>query len=389
MNMKNDHFTIGIIEINQSTPLEIREQLNYHSTELKPVITSLYNKPVLLEKLFLCTCNRNLLIFVCRANDLDRAKRQSIALFDQLAKMHIPRRYIRFCTERNALAKLIRLAIGMESAIFGEDQILGQIKLFYRIFLSHKLTGVILNKIIQRLQFVAKKIKHEIPISKGRISLPGLVIEEVEEFIRKTDKNHSRVLIVGWGEITYTIFKILSVMRGVEKISIANRTLDKINISCEKFSIDKIVEIAKNFDIIISMTSRLGYVINSKCFSGDIINDTLLIDLGVPRNIDPCLSKSSFIKIVNIDMLNSKAMKNLKNRKQQRSRVQIYISEFQNKMIEFIEHYQRQQDVGQVIERIKSAIVCDWEPLLKTMDSKKKKQIINSFCKKMYRALVA
>ncbi|TSC55086.1 MAG: glutamyl-tRNA reductase [Parcubacteria group bacterium LiPW_30] len=386
--MKNKSFEIVFVEVNQHTPIEIRERLNYHSTELKLIIESLRDEPILLEKLFLCTCNRSLLIFICHKENLNNAKKRSLELFDLWAKIHISEQYIQFYTGRNALSRLVRLAVGMESPIFGEDQILGQIKLFFGIFLKHKLTGPILNRVFQQLQFIARKIKRKIPISRGRLSLSGLVIQEVEGFIKKTGQDKLQVLIIGWGEITATIFKILNSMKEIEKISVANRTLNKVNVSCDKLKIDKVVEIAKYFDIIVSMTSRFGYVVNSDCFRDGVERDMLLVDLGVPRNIDPHLAKISLVKLVNIDTLNLKTIKNIRGRKQQIPQAQVYISGFQDKMIKFIENYQKQQNIVQILKQAKSVYIHDRKLFFRTISPKKSKQIVNSFCKKTYREII-
>ncbi len=353
---------------------------------MERAISSFCTKFPLLEKLFLCTCNRSLLIVICDSDNLKKTKQKLITLLQGWAKMRIPRQYIHSYSGSRALEKLVYIAVGMESPIFGEDQILGQIRLFYKLALKKKTTGPVLNRIIQQLLYTAKKIKRKTSLSQRRLSLPGLVAEEIESFALKTNKNKLKILLVGRGDIIYTIFRIIKTMKCIEKIDATNRTLSKINMPCKKIKINKIKVLSKNYDIIISMTSKPTHIINFSHLN-NLTKNILLIDLGVPRNINPNLTKIPLVKIIDIDILNRKANKNLEKRKRQIPQTKTHVYKFRDKMAEFIKNYNRQCSVNKIIEQIKLATVCGWEPFLKILNPKKKKLIVNSFCKKIYRAI--
>ena len=300
---------IGIIEVDHSTPLEIRERLNVHSTLMTPIVDDLKKEEVFKESLFMCTCNRTLLIYVTNV-DPELAKRVAGSLFEKWAGRDMSQSNFKYFQDEAALHFLMRLAVGADSAMFGEDQILGQIRLFYKVALEQKTSGPILNRIIQNLLFAAGKMKSKYQLSRGSVSIPGIVSKIVDENCGKFP-NPARVLIIGWGEITYTLFKILKISKRYE-ISVSNRKLEKINVDCNKIPFTQLNESLGSFDVIITMTSRSGYVVRRAEMDDGIYR--VIIDLGVPRNVEPAVSEIEGMKMFDIDDVNRKANQSLQSR---------------------------------------------------------------------------
>ncbi|MCK4918512.1 MAG: hypothetical protein KAS02_01880 [Candidatus Pacebacteria bacterium] len=383
--MKNKPI-LGILEIDYLTPIKTRERLNFHTTEMDFLVDDLKKEGILLESIFICTCNRTLLIYICEQNKSDIAKKITISLFNKWAKINISLKYFNFYNDEKALNKLLRLSVGADSAMLGEDQILGQIKIFYKIALKKRLSGPILNRIIQNLFSTTRKIKVKYSISKGQISIPGIVIKEIDSSNLYKQKSMIKVLIIGWGDITRTIFKIFNSSRDKYIVSLSNRTFSNINVSAKKISLLEIKNVLNSFDIIISMTSRLGYMVN-KIDLASSMNNHLLFDLGVPRNIDPKISNLKNVELFNIDDINQKSNINLKKRK----KVMTLLMEsrdflfFQKKMLKFIHDYQFYNKKCKIIKE-KMKMLKKENGFGKVLN-KDDKKICNSMNKKLYRKM--
>lgn len=375
---------IGILEVDYSTPIEIREKLNFHTTEIDFLVNDLKKEEILGESFFICTCNRTLLVYVCKQHQSDMVKRTIVSLFNKWAKVDIPMEYLNFYDGEEALNKLLRLSVGADSVILGEDQISGQIKMFYKVALRNRLSGPILNRIIQNLLFATRKIKMEYPISRGRVSIPGIVIEEIEKTNLFKQEPSIKVLIIGWGEITYTIFKILDSSRDKYIVSVSNRTLSKVNVVVNKIDVSKIRDVSRDFNIIISMASRLGYVI-TKSDLADSGNNYLIFDLGVPRNIDPKISNLENVELFDMDDINQKSNIGIEKRKKtldllSGSKDFLF---FQKKMTKFIDNYQSFGKRYKIIKKKMEAL--KKEKGLLEVTNKNEGKLYNSMNKRLYR----
>lgn len=330
---------IEIVEVDYSTPLEIRERLNFHTSQIQPVINDLKNETSFKESFFMCTCNRTLLIYVCDSNELNVARKSATALFSRWANVEIPAKDFKFFQGEQAFEKLMTLSVGAESAMFGEDQIMAQIKLFYKVALHYKISGPFLNRVIQNLLFAGRKIRLKYPISRGAVSIPGIVSKAISEDFLESG-SPVRILIIGWGDITHTIYKILKSHGDRYEIVVSNRTLGKVHLDTKKIPISEIRKQVRSFDVIISMVSRLGYIVSS-----DDLGDRthrLVFDLGVPRNIDPEVSRLKNIKMFDIDDVNEKSGLNSEDRKKALSEMMkgTDFFFFQQKMLKFMESYE-------------------------------------------------
>ncbi|MFA7193801.1 MAG: hypothetical protein WC087_02705 [Candidatus Paceibacterota bacterium] len=383
---KPNNISIGILEINEETPIELREKLNFHTSELDFILDELKSEKLLLENIFLCTCNRTILIFIADSSRWDSATSTALNLFKRWSGDDGIVEYIKIYRDKQALKKLLFLSVGANSAMLGEDQILGQIRFFYKIALENNLTGPVLNKIIQTLIFVARKIKLENPISKGRVSISGLIVKKIKEY--ETKNEIKNILMIGWGEISFTVYKILSADSSNYDIAVSNRTLEKVNVDTRKIDIGLIKDESKYFDVIISKTSRMGYVLNTKT---NLLDNKkyLFFDLGVPRNIDPGLRKKDNVCLVDIDDLNKIAKKNLEKRRQTLD----FLDEdknvllFQEKMMIFLNDYSKLSIRNHRIHKALLEELRQMEIDLNKVNIREKNKICNFINKKIYRDL--
>lgn len=378
---------IGVLEIDEETPIEFREKLNFHTSELTSVLNDLKKQKLLIEKIFLCTCNRSLLIFIADSSKWDDAISTALQLFGKWSGDTDIIKYTNLYKGKTALKKLLFLSIGANSAMLGEDQILGQIRLFYKIALENNLTGPVLNRIVQTLIFVARKIKLENPISRGRISIPGLIVKKIKEH-EKTEEIRN-ILMIGWGEISFTVYKILSADTSNYQITISNRTLEKVKVDTKKINIDTVQEESKYSDVIISKTSRTGYIITNNTYLFDN-KKYLIFDLGVPRNIDPELGRKNNVCLTDIDDLNKIAKNNLDRRQQVLNSLDDdkNILLFQEKMMDFLHNYDKLVIRNNKIKESLSKELKDIELSLSISNFKDKNKAHNFINKKIYRDMI-
>lgn len=381
---KTNNLSIGIVEVGANVTVQIREKLNFHTSEIEPIIKDLREEEILLETIFLCTCNRSTLVFITDSSGWDDAVSTSLMLLSKWSGDTGITKHVDLYKNKDALSKLIMLGIGADSAMLGEDQILGQIRRFYRIALKYGSTGPVLNRIFQTLVFIARRIKRKRGLSKGAMSISGLVIKKIKEH-EENGGDTRKILMIGWGEIFFTIYKILFSDNRNYEIVISNRSLDKIKINNPKLDIRGIKEESKNFDVIISMVSRMGYVIDKNT---SLLNDKkyLIFDLGVPRNIDPNLSEIDNVNLINVDDLNKIAKSNLTKR-QQMMRTLAHDHDlllFQDKMMNFLSNYAKLTSRN---KKIKGILLMEVEKIKldPKLNLKEKKKLVNFINKKIYR----
>lgn len=142
------------------------------------------------------------------------------------------------------------------------------------------------------------------------------------------------------------------------------------------------------YDVIISMTSRMGYVIKPNMFKNDN-KKRVMIDLGVPRNIDPTVANLELIRLINIDDLNKISDITIKNRRMITDAVQStteFLS-FQRKMLLFMSDYGSNLKKYEIVRSVFQKYIESNAAYLSSLDVKKKKKVLISINKRLYRSL--
>lgn len=305
-------------------------------TEMEKIHLGRQGIPIFLEKVKTCdciqeivllmTCNRVEFYYACE--NPDQAKNW---LLQTLSEMKlVPEATINdLLVERNeqkAIEHLFSVASGVESMVYGENEILTQVKDAYQRSLEYNLTGAILNKVFQSAVATGKRVRSETEISRGAYSVSSIAIEAIREKV--LDYFSRKILIVGSGVMGNRALKKLEAL-GHPQIFMANRTQEKAEAATAElnayvFDYDQLQEESKTFDIIILATSSKEYILKASQFMGDI-QTMLVIDLGVPRNADPSLSEK--FNIITVDGLKEIAEKNVHKRRGEREKVESIILE--------------------------------------------------------------
>ena len=307
-----------------TSPVELRERFAFAESKIPAALSELRKSGVASEGVILSTCNR---VEIYAVTALPPAKAFS-ELTDFLARAGGPAfapgpEAIYTLAEPNSLRHLFKVACGLDSMVLGETEILGQLKEAYTLAHSHKHTGARLNKAFQRAFHVAKHIRTHTNIQRGSVSVASVAVELSQKIFSSLAERP--VLVIGSGEMSEKVARAL-VSRGVKKIVIAGRSLERAALLAEEFGgravrfEDWAAEFG-NVDIAISSTSAPGYILDRAKLEPLMKlrkhRQLLLIDIAVPRDIDPAVNFLENVYLYNIDDLQAIADDYLKQRKEE------------------------------------------------------------------------
>jgi glutamyl-tRNA reductase len=235
--------------------------------------------------------------------------------------------------EPRSLHHLFKVACGLDSMVLGETEILGQLKQAYALAHRHGHTGARLNKAFQRAFHVAKHIRSQTNIQRGSVSMASVAVELAEKIFGLL---HNReVLVIGAGDTSEKTARAL-LSRGARSIIVANRSHDRAVALANELGgravqfDDWAVEFQK-IDIAISSTSAPHHILNRAKLEPLMKlrhhRPLLLIDIAVPRDIDPEVNFLENVYLYNIDDLQAIADDYLKQRKKETARCETIISE--------------------------------------------------------------
>ena len=235
--------------------------------------------------------------------------------------------------EPQSLQHLFKVACGLDSMVLGETEILGQIKKAYALAYRHGHTGARLNKAFQRAFHVAKHIRTETNIQRGSVSVASVAVELAEKIFSSLAARE--VLVIGAGETSEKTARAL-LSRGVRSIVVANRSYDRAVALANEFGgravqFDDWAGEFQKIDIAISSTSAPHHILDraklEPLMKARQQRPLLLIDIAVPRDIDPEVNFLENVYLYNIDDLQAIADDYLKQRREEVARCEQIIAE--------------------------------------------------------------
>jgi glutamyl-tRNA reductase len=219
-----------------------------------------------------------------------------------------------------AVRHLLRVAAGLDSMALGETEITGQIKNAYEIARNAGLTGRVLNRLFQRAFQATKEIRSRTGIGRGAVSIKSAAVELVEKAFG--DLSRQSIMVIGAGQMAECCVRLL-VKKGARSILIANRSFDRaidLAIQCGGQAVclgDCLFEMP-DVDVVIAATSSPDSLLTrddaDNLMRSRHHRPLLLIDLSVPRNIDPAVRGLEHVALYNIDDLEAAARDAVRNR---------------------------------------------------------------------------
>ncbi len=319
-----------VIGLNYRTaPLELREKLSLTKKQQQEILERIKLSPKVEGAIVLSTCNRTELYL-----EVENSADNKIAfeIFNLISNLSVEtlKNYIYIYNEIEAITHLYRVASGIDSLVIGEVQILGQVK---RAFYRSRDLGLIdsyLYKIFTDAFRVAKQVRTETKISYGATSISYVAVELTKKIFGSL--SGETVLILGAGKMSELALKSL-VDNGVTGVMVANRTYSRGEELANKFCAkvvrwNQLDEWVNKVDIIIASTAAPHYVLHYNLVKQ--VMDTkrgplFLIDIALPRDIDPRVAKIPGVHLYDIDDLEEVVEDNLAKRKEELKKVEAII----------------------------------------------------------------
>jgi glutamyl-tRNA reductase len=304
----------------------VRERFAFPESTIPAALEKLRQGGIATEAVILSTCNR---VEIYAATE--RPEREAMEALRQFLLTHHgytealgDEIYAYGSTE--SVEHLFKVASGLDSMVLGETEILGQLKKAYDTALQHKQTGRLLNKAFQKAFNVAKQIRTETNIQRGSISVGSVAVELAQKLFSSLDEHP--VMIIGAGETGEKTARAL-LSRGAHSIIVSNRSHERAvalarELEGRAVHFEEWAAEFAHIDIVISSTAAPHYILDRSKLEPLMKlrrnRPLLLIDIAVPRDIDPAVNFLENVYLYNIDDLQAIAEDYLRQRKEEIAR---------------------------------------------------------------------
>ena len=304
----------------RTAPVEVRERIAFDERALPAALASLRQCPGLLEGMILSTCNR---VEIAATLDDDADSGGAVETF--LAESRSVERswvvpYLYHFDGSEAIRHLFRVASSLDSMVVGEPQILGQLKSAYALAKEHGAINGFLDLVMTRAFNVAKRVRSETDIGESAVSISYAAVELARDIFGSLEGK--RVLVIGAGKMAESALRHLR-RAGVSEILIANRTRARAQPLADEFNgrvidYELLTDALPEVDILIASSAAPHYVLTREQMRTVISRrknrPMFLIDIAVPRNIEPDVNKLDNVFLYDIDDLDKTVQTNIAGR---------------------------------------------------------------------------
>lgn len=328
------------VSISHNTaPIELREELFFGDDEIKQFIEktkgSLFN-----EGLVISTCNRTEIYGIPVKKDLQYSEIlnsiQSIKSVNNIEPGHFKNLF-----SREAVTHLFEVITGIDSLLIGDNQIYHQVKDSFQLSENLNFAGFLMKRLFDFAVKTGKRAITETEISEGAVTVSYAAVQLIEKIFSSLGKKSA--LVIGTGESGEIAAKHL-MERGIGRLAVTNRTIERAEKVAQKLNA-KIIpftnfkEYLYEYDIIISATSSENLILTSDDIKAAMKKrnyaDMVLMDIAIPRDIDPTSKELDYVFYNDIDSLNIIVEQNLEKRKNEIPKVKKIIQEEVDNFIEW------------------------------------------------------
>lgn len=284
------------------------------------------------EMVPLCTCNRISFFYVCEDHtDAVEWLYRFMASFFELPVSLLRQEFRNYrCAE--AVRHLFRVASGVESLVFGEHEILGQVRSAYHFCFENRKTDSYLNRLFQQAIATGKKVRSKTSAGRGALSIASVAIDRMKKTVG--DLRNRSVLVIGLGAMGERALKRIAGLCP-EKVTVSNRTDQRAIRMAQRYKTSyipykTIPSVVGEYDIILLATSSPDYIITradidkSSTAKGKLL---MIIDLGAPRNAEPSIGTLQDVMLIPVDDLKESVDHGLRQRKKDIDEIDMIIDE--------------------------------------------------------------
>ncbi len=311
----------------KTAPVEVRERFAVEADVIPLILANLKARPELEEVMFLSTCNR-VEIFARGKRSMPEDKAAALAesaICDALRE-HVGassndevKGYLYAKSGEDAVKHIFRVAASLDSMVVGEPQILGQVKDAYDAAMTARTLGSLLGKCVHRAFTVAKRIRTETALGEGSVSISSVAVDLARRIFGELE-DHT-VLLVGAGEMAQAAAKSLG--KGARSIRVCNRSVERAALLASTFGggaapLDQLEDELVLADVVVASTASKTFVITHEMVKRVMKRrkgrTLFLVDIAVPRNVDPKVHEIDNAYVFNVDDLEEHVREGMKAR---------------------------------------------------------------------------
>ncbi len=346
---------LHLLGLNHTTAaLDIRERLAMSAQRQLECISSIRDNFTGLEAVIVSTCNR-FELYVAHPSTLPPTAElsQMIAGFTGgSAEDFVGQLYEK--SGRAVVDHLFSVASSLDSMVLGETQILGQVRQSYDAARTIGAAGQFLHPLFQRALAVGKQVHNETSLTEGRLSVASVAVDSARRiFDSFADKT---VLCIGAGKMTSLVLRHFTEL-APGKLLVANRDLEKATKLTQEFggeaiSLDQLAEHLTLADIVITSTSAAHPIITRQMFAPILrkrrYRPVFLIDLAVPRDVEPTVGELEQVYLYNVDDLQKVVAETIGQRSEAVAAARAIVL----RHVEDFDAWVRQRELGPAIEQL-------------------------------------
>ena len=316
----------------KTAPVALRERLALPDGRAARMLAELVAHDEVHEAVAISTCNRTELYLVAR--DPVQAEALALGALSRQAEIRPTELIGRIYSERGpaTVSHLFSVAAGLDSMILGENEIQGQVKRAYELALNEGLTGPLSNQLFRDALAAGKRVRSETRFGRS-LSLSGVAVGLARDVLGRLDTR--RVLVVGAGENGELTARALA-RRGVQSVIVTNRRYERAVVLAERFGgtaigFDELADELARSDIVVTSTSSphqiIGHENLSRAMEARAGRPLLLIDIAVPRDIDPQVRDLPGVSLYDMDDLEREIVRNQSGHQAEISRARSIVRE--------------------------------------------------------------
>ncbi len=318
----------------KTAEVETRELFSFSSSQVSGLYERLFESGVD-ESVYVSTCNR--VEFYLTSADMESAAetvKKILQLFTKLPQDKFDEHvYVKYGSD--VVRHLLSVASSLDSMVVGENEITGQIKNSFREATENDSTGPVLNRLFHRAFSTSKRVRTETEISKNPLSMASIAVDRAKMIFPEIAGK--KILLIGAGEMGELILKYM-IKENPGRIILANRTVERAEKICEDLNYEAdIIPLSKldkaliKADIVITSVTAPHHVINASDLQELMVEregrPVFLIDIAVPRNIEPSAEDLDNVYLYNVDSLKEIAQMNMESRYSEIDRARDIIEE--------------------------------------------------------------
>ncbi len=355
INVMGNIYALGVNF--KTAPVEVREKLACGSDEIRELLPFLKRESGVEELCILSTCNR---VEIYAYSTVESNVELLLSLFLREKGLPDGKRFLFFRKGEEAVFHIFRVASSLDSMVVGEPQIVAQFKESFRIAREAGTTGKILNRLFEKALRASKRVRVETGISRNAVSVSYAAVELAKKIFG--DLRKAKVLLVGAGEMGELAANYLK--RLGCQIFITNRTYEKaLRLSQElggnALRFEELEELLPTMDILIVSTGAKSFVITEKMIRTAMrrrnYEPMFIIDISVPRNVEPSVGKVDEVFLYDIDDLKEVVESNLKDRMREARKGEIILWDEVKKFTAWLESLRVEPYILKLKDRMREA----------------------------------